>query len=83
MPADWFGIYRKISYHGNEVLVKEAYTGEPSRAIFPLTNEFAEISNNSWVGMKGIGKVIQDVNNYDGPYYGNFLKFNEKILRKF
>ena len=41
--------------------------------VFPLTKDFAEISNNSWVGINGKSRVIQDVNSYDGPYYGSFF----------
>jgi L-methionine (R)-S-oxide reductase len=94
VPVDWFGIYRRVEYQGyysdfifltfrsTDSLIKEAYLGEPSRAVFPLTKEFAEISNNSWVGISGKSRVIQvtnlltlkltkqDVNAYDGPYYG-------------
>lgn len=39
-------------------LVKEAYVGEPSRAWFPLTREFAAGSNNSRVGLDGVAVVI-------------------------
>jgi L-methionine (R)-S-oxide reductase len=34
-------------------LLKEAYLGEPSRAVFPLTEAFAIKSTNSWVGLHG------------------------------
>jgi len=50
-------------------LVKEAYIGEVSRAIFPLTDEFAKTSNNSFVGIHKTARVIKDVEGYDGPYY--------------
>ena len=50
-------------------LVKLAYVGRPSRAIFPLNSLFHTISNNSWVAMEGRPKLIQDVAAYDGPYY--------------
>ena len=63
------GIYRKVVVDSVPNLVKEAYTGSPSRALFPLTEEFAESSNNSWVGMQGKGKLIQDIREYNGPYY--------------
>jgi len=39
-------------------LLKEAYVGEPSRAYFPLTTDFAVGSNNSTVAMSNIGVVI-------------------------
>jgi L-methionine (R)-S-oxide reductase len=50
-------------------LVKLAYVGRPSRAIFPLTPVFHEISNNAWVAMEARPRLIQDVRTYDGPYY--------------
>jgi len=50
-------------------LVKEAYVGEVSRAIFPLSAEFAKGSNNSFVGLYKTAKLIKDVEGYDGPYY--------------
>lgn len=53
-----------------DVLVKEAYIGEMSRAIFPLTPEFQKISSNSTVGATGKAKVIADVESFEGPYYG-------------
>lgn len=67
---DWIGIYRKIEKStGAVVLLKEAYRGRPSRAEFPLTEEFASHSNNSTVGLTGKGIVIQSIQNYNGPYY--------------
>jgi hypothetical protein len=42
-------------------LMKLAYTGAPSRAYFPLTEEFAKSSNNSTVAMTGNTGIIQDV----------------------
>jgi len=50
-------------------LLKLAYVGRPSRAIFPLNELFHDISNNSWVAMEARPKLIQDVAAYDGPYY--------------
>ena len=46
---------------GMPVLVKLAYVGRPSRAEFPLTQEFAERSTNSTVGLTGRATVIDDV----------------------
>ncbi|MDC2890843.1 hypothetical protein [Psychrosphaera algicola] len=49
-----------------------AYFGEPSRAEFPLTPEFATISNNSFVGLYGEKRTINDVQKYvadGGEYY--------------
>ena len=60
--ADWIGIYqRRVNSAGVAVLVKLAYVGQPSRAEFPLTTEFAERSTNSTVGLTGRATVIDDV----------------------
>jgi L-methionine (R)-S-oxide reductase len=71
--SDWFGIYQKRQkLQGETVLVKLAYFGAASRAEFPLTAEFAAISNNSTVGLTGKAKVINDVTAYltaGGEYY--------------
>ena len=71
--SDWFGIYQKrLNPQGESVLVKLAYFGAASRAEFPLTTEFAQISNNSTVGLTGKAKVINDVTAYltaGGEYY--------------
>ncbi|MCD2199268.1 GAF domain-containing protein [Halobacterium sp. KA-4] len=67
---DWLGVYRRATNpDGEEVLVKEAYVGEHSRAEFPLTESFAERSNNSTVGLAGEAVLVEDVGDYDGPYY--------------
>lgn len=71
--SDWFGIYQKRqNLQGETVLMKLAYFGAASRAEFPLTAEFAQISNNSTVGLTGKAKVINDVTAYltaGGEYY--------------
>lgn len=71
--SDWFGIYQKReNLQGEIVLMKLAYYGAPSRAEFPLTNEFAAMSNNSSVGLSGKGRVINQVSAYraaGGEYY--------------
>ena len=60
--ADWVGIYQKrANAAGVPVLVKVAYVGRPSRAEFPLTQEFAGRSTNSTVGLTGRATVIDDV----------------------
>jgi len=60
--ANWVGIYqRRVNSAGIPVLVKVAYVGRPSRAEFPLTQEFAEKSTNSTVGLTGRSTVIDDV----------------------
>jgi L-methionine (R)-S-oxide reductase len=67
---DWLGVYRRATNaDGQEVLVKEAYAGEHSRAEFPLTESFAERSNNATVGRTGEAVLVDDVDDYDGPYY--------------
>ncbi|WP_232688334.1 GAF domain-containing protein [Halobacterium zhouii] len=68
--ADWLGVYRRATNpDGEEVLVKEAYVGDHSRAEFPLTESFAERSNNSTVGLTGEAVLVNDVTDHDGPYY--------------
>lgn len=79
--SQWFGVYKKIDQKidqtdtgldGNAVLVKLAYFGAASRAEFPLTPEFAAISNNSTVGISGKGRIINNVSAYlatGGEYY--------------
>lgn len=71
--SHWFGVYQKRrNPAGETVLVKLAYFGAESRAEFPLTAEFAAISNNSTVGLSGRGRVINDVAAYlasGGEYY--------------
>jgi putative methionine-R-sulfoxide reductase with GAF domain len=60
--ADWVGVYQKrVNAAGVPVLVKVAYVGRPSRAEFPLTQEFALRSTNSTVGLTGRSTVIDDV----------------------
>jgi len=59
--ADWLGIYRRAGVGKEACLVKLAYLGLPSRAEFPLTESFAETSNNSRVGLTGWGVLIEDV----------------------
>ena len=63
--ADWIGVYQKrTNSAGIPVLVKVAYVGRPSRAEFPLTQEFAQRSTNSTVGLTGRSTVIDDVGKY-------------------
>lgn len=78
--ADWLGIYRAIDKaSGDHVLVKEVYKGAPSRAEFPLTEEFAKNSNNSTVGLTGKAVCFQDIEEYQGPYY----KCDSKVQSEF
>ncbi|WP_227103600.1 GAF domain-containing protein [Chromobacterium rhizoryzae] len=70
--ADWLGVYRKIGKGQQAKLVKLAYQGVPSRAEFPLTEAFAEYSNNSRVGLTGWAVLIEDVKAWraeGGGYY--------------
>ena len=68
--VDWLGIYRKTKNEkGREVLLKEAYYGKASRAEFPLEEAFAKRSNNSSVGLSGKAILVQDIDNYRGPYF--------------
>ncbi|PZP30644.1 MAG: histidine kinase [Roseateles depolymerans] len=71
--SHWFGVYQaRTLADGSRALVKLAYFGAESRAEFPLTPEFAQISNNSAVGLSGRGRVINDVARYvadGGEYY--------------
>jgi len=69
---DWFGIYQATSTEQGPQLLKLAYYGAPSRPLFPLTEAFAQTSNNVQVGMTGKGRVINDVPAYleqGGEYY--------------
>lgn len=71
--SDWFGIYQKRrNLQHEEVLIKLAYYGAASRPEFPLTEEFAAMSNNSKVGLSGQGRIINQVSAYlasGGEYY--------------
>ncbi len=71
--SDWFGVYqRRLNLAGEDVLVKLAYFGAPSRPEFPLTTEFAAISNNSSVALSGQARLISQVASYvaaGGEYY--------------
>lgn len=73
MSVDWLGIYqRRTKQDGSEVLVKLAYHGAKSRAEFPLNEAFAAQSNNSTVGLTGVGRIINNIPEYihsGGPYY--------------
>ncbi|MBB3196296.1 GAF domain-containing protein [Roseateles terrae] len=71
--SHWFGIYQaRPNTAGEPVLVKLAYFGAESRAEFPLTEAFAQGSNNSAVGLSGQGRIINDVAAFvaeGGGYY--------------
>ena len=49
-----------VSSSWTPCLMKEAYRGEPSRALFPVTEPFAKKSTNSWVGLTGMPRIISN-----------------------
>jgi len=71
--SQWFGVYQsRRNAAGEPVLMKLAYYGAESRAEFPLTEEFAQGSNNSAVGLSGQARLINDVAAFvaeGGGYY--------------
>lgn len=71
--ADWSGIYRRSADPaGGETLVKEAYRGRPSRPLFPLTEDFAKISNNVTAVLEASSILVEDVEDHiatGGSYY--------------
>jgi len=70
VKADWIGVYQVAhKSDGSRVLVKLAYKGKPSRAEFPLTKDFALLSNNTRVGLSGKPIVITSVAAHSGAYY--------------
>jgi L-methionine (R)-S-oxide reductase len=78
--ADWLGLYQaRAGFQANaatskqNVLVKLAYRGRPSRAEFPLTPEFAKGSTNSTVGLSGSARVIDDVAAYTAEGGGFYV----------
>jgi L-methionine (R)-S-oxide reductase len=80
--ADWIGVYQARNHAptnsqsnaaADRVLVKLAYRGRPSRAVFPLTREFAQGSTNSAVGLSGHAKVIDDVAAYTASGGGFYV----------
>ncbi|MEW5741346.1 MAG: GAF domain-containing protein [Myxococcota bacterium] len=69
---EWLGVYQARDVGGGQALVKVAYSGKPSRAEFPLTDDFAKLSNNVAVALSGKARVIQDVKAHvgaGGAYY--------------
>jgi L-methionine (R)-S-oxide reductase len=70
--TDWLGIYQARAVAAGRALVKLAYRGLESRAEFPLTEAFAQTSNNSAVGLTGKPRLIQDLHSHresGGAYY--------------
>lgn len=61
---------KKSSHSEYPALLKESYFGEPSRAVFPVTKEFAAASTNSWVAISGKVRMIRNTNQReDGVSY--------------
>ena len=83
LNVDWFGVYlKRVSNDQSAVLTKLAYYGAPSRAEFPLTPEFAELSNNTSVGLSGEKRLINSVAEYrqqGGEYYTCDPKVNSEL----
>ena len=70
--VDWFGIYQLRKVDAQQQLLKLAYFGKPSRPLFPVNLEYAQISNNAHVALHGHPRVINDVSQYvldGGEYY--------------
>ena len=75
--VDWCGVYLAIPpQEENELdhpaLLKLVYRGAMSRALFPLTEEFAKGSNNSTVALSGKTIIVNSVGQYveeGGSYY--------------
>ncbi|WP_440053582.1 GAF domain-containing protein [Pseudoalteromonas sp. T1lg65] len=70
--VDWFGIYQSRKIDDVQQLLKLAYSGAPSRPLFPITAAFAETSNNVQTVMSGKARVVNNVSEYvaqGGEYY--------------
>ena len=75
--TDWLGVYQVTPPHpstpppSHSSLLKLAYRGEPSRPLFPLTDDFALISGNSRTAMRRVVSVIADTRRMEAgvPYY--------------
>jgi putative methionine-R-sulfoxide reductase with GAF domain len=68
----WVGVYQVRARPTGPALVKLSARGAPSRAEFPLTDDFEARSNNVAVARRGKGLVIQDVHAHvhgGGVYY--------------
>lgn len=69
---DWLGVYQVRPRPSGKALVKLSAKGNPSRAEFPLTEDFAKRSNNVAVALSGSPRVIVDVHEHakaGGAYY--------------
>jgi L-methionine (R)-S-oxide reductase len=68
----WVGIYQVRARPSGPALVKLVSRGLPSRAEFPLTEDFARRSTNVTVARSGKGVVIHDLHAHvkaGGAYY--------------
>lgn len=71
-PIDWLGVYQRRQRPSGPALVKLAARGAPSRAEFPLTDDFEQRSTNVAVARTGTARVIDDVQAHaraGGAYY--------------
>jgi L-methionine (R)-S-oxide reductase len=72
ITLDWLGVYQARPRAAGHALVKLSARGSPSRAEFPLTEDFKARSTNVTVAMSGKAKVIADVLTHaksGGAYY--------------
>ena len=72
VEATWLGVYQSRATRSGAALVKLSSRGQPSRAEFPLTADFAKKSNNVAVAMSGHALLINDVRAHvkgGGAYY--------------
>ncbi|CAM3583850.1 GAF domain-containing protein [Pseudoalteromonas maricaloris] len=70
--VDWFGIYQARATNEGKQLLKLAYSGAPSRPLFPITEAFAATSNNIQTVLSAKARVINDIPQYvasGGEYY--------------
>ncbi|WP_419149527.1 GAF domain-containing protein [Pseudoalteromonas 'SMAR'] len=70
--VDWFGIYQVRDTQEGKQLLKLAYSGAPSRPLFPVTEQFAATSNNIQTVLNAKARVINNIPDYvasGGEYY--------------
>ncbi|KAG2388570.1 hypothetical protein C9374_000009 [Naegleria lovaniensis] len=68
VQCEWLGIYKNI----HSCLYKMSYYGKFSRADFPIDEEHAKASTNSFVALNGVVVTWEDVNSASDsgqPYY--------------
>lgn len=72
LGCEWLGVYQVRALPAGPALVKLAYRGAESRAEFPLTDDFAQRSNNVAVARSGTARIIDDLVKHleqGGAYY--------------